>query len=165
MKSIKRIVLFSASFLFGVCVWNNQTLTTQAEELTPPGYHVYTTTEDEVVDTWYGISKGNYLVNGIVGLVEAGKGKVNVSGTTNARMACDKVKVAVYLDESTNGGSSFGTIGIYHYQEENTTSCYGSKSNIAVTSGRWYMVRGVHTVIEGSTIESTDTQTSAMKVS
>ena len=47
--------------LLGVCIWNSQELTSRAEEISPPGYHVYTTTEDEVIDTWYGIARGTYL--------------------------------------------------------------------------------------------------------
>lgn len=165
MNILKKVVMIAMCFLIGLGVWNKEIIVSQAEEITPPGYHVYTTTDDEVIDSWYGIARGTYLANGTVGLVEAGKGKVNVSGTTNARSICDKVKVAVYLDESTNGGSSFGTIGSYYYTETNTTSCYGSKSNISVTSGLWYMVRGVHTVMEGSDTETTTTQTYAMKAS
>lgn len=165
MKNFKSLFVISMCLSFGICIWNSQVITSQAEEIEPPGYHVYTTTETEVIDTWYGIAKGTYLINGTVGLVEAGKGKVNVSGTTNARMACDKVKVGVYLDESTNGGSSFGTVGSYYYTESNATYCHGSKANISVTSGLWYMVRGVHTVVEGSTVETTSTQTYAMKAS
>ena len=165
MKNLRNSLVASICFLLGVCIWTSQELNSQAEEMTPPGYHIYTTTENEVIDTWYGISKGTYLIGGSVGLVDAGKGKVNVSGSTDARSVCDKVKVAVYLDESENGRTGYGTIGIYHYQEENTRSCYGSDSNIPVTSDWWYMVRGVHSVIEGSTTESTDTQTSAMQAS
>ena len=162
---MKRVFLMGICFFFGICIWNSQVLIGQAEEITPPGYHIYTTTEDEVIDTWYGIARGTYLANGMSGLVEAGKGKVNVSGTTNAHSVCDTVKVGVYLDESENGRTGYGTIGSYYYSESNTSSCYGSKSNISVTSGWWYMVRGVHTVVEGSTTETTSTQTSGMKVS
>ena len=165
MNNWKKVFLSSMCFLIGMCIWNGQVLISQAEEITPPGYHVYTTTEEEVIDSWYGVARGTYLESGTVGLVEAGKGKVNLSGATDARSVCDKVKVAVYLDESENGRTNFGTIGIYHYQEENTRSCYGSESDLSVTSGWWYMVRGVHSVTEGSTTETTDTQTSAMKVS
>lgn len=165
MKIFRKAFLVSVCFLLSLSIWNSKTIMSQAEEITPPGYHVYTTTEDEVIDTWYGTARGTYLVNGTVGLVEAGKAKVNVSGTTNARHACDEVKVAVYLDESANGTTGYGTIGSYYYSEQNVSSCHGSKANISVTSGRWYMVRGVHTVIEGSVMEATDTQTSAMKVS
>lgn len=165
MKKLKKILSISMCFLLSVCVWNGQILPSHAEEITPPGYHVYTSTEDEVIDTWYGVSRGTYLLSGSVGLVEAGKGKVNVSGSTDARSVCDKVKVGVYLDESENGRTGYGTVGSYYYSESNSTSCYGTESNISVTSGWWYMVRGVHTVIEGSTTETTDTQTSGMKVS
>ena len=164
-RYMKRVHVITLCLLLGICFWNVQTLTGQAEEITPPGYHVYTTTEDEVIDTWYGISRGTYLISGTVGLVEAGKGKVNVSGTTDARSVCDKVKVGIYLDESENGRTGYGTIGSYYYQEENVRTCHGSKPNISVTSGWWYMVRGVHTVVEGSVSETTDTQTSAMQVS
>ena len=100
MKKLKKILSISMCFLLSVCVWNGQILPSHAEEITPPGYHVYTSTEDEVIDTWYGVSRGTYLLSGSVGLVEAGKGKVNVSGSTDARSVCDKVKVGVYLDES-----------------------------------------------------------------
>ena len=165
MRKIRRILVAGMCLLLGVCIWNSQALTGRAEEISPPGYHVYTTTEDEVIDTWYGIARGTYLESGIVGLVEAGKGKVNVSGTTNAHSVCDKVKVGVYLDESENGTTGYGTVGSYYYEAKNALSCHGSEYKVSVTSGWWYMVRGVHTVIEGSTIETTDTQTSGMKVS
>ena len=148
-----------------MCLWSSQVLTSKAEEITVPGYHEYVTTENEAIDNWYGIAKGTYLQSGTSGIVDAGKGKVNVSGTTNAHYACDKVKVGIYLDESDNGGSSFGTIGVYHYEEQNTTSCYGSKSNISVTSGWWYCVRGVHSVTEGSKTETTNTHTASIKAS
>lgn len=165
MAICRKVIWASMCFILGICMWNNQVLIGHAEEINPPGYHIYTTTEHEVIDTWYGIARGTYLVNGTVGLVDAGKAKVNVSGTTNASSVCDKVKAAVYLDQSSNGTSGYGTIGSYYFEEANARSCHGSKANISVTSGWWYMVRGVHTVIEGSTIETTTTQTYAMKAS
>lgn len=165
MKGMKKAVVFSMSLLLVACTWNTQILISHAEEITVPGYHEYITAEDEVIDTWYGIARGTYLESGISGLKSAGKGKVNVSGTTNAYSVCDKVKVGVYLDESLDGGNSFGTIGSYYFEQQNALSCHGSKSNISVTSGRWYCVRGVHSVTEGSTTETTSTQTKAMKAS
>ena len=165
MEKIRRMVFGGMCLFLGMYVWNVQTLTSQAEEITPPGYHVYNSTEDEMIDTWYGISRGTYLISGTVGIVDAGKAKVNVSGTTDARSACDKVKVAVYLDQSVNGTTGYGTIGSYYYEEKNVRTCHGSESNISVTSGWWYLVRGVHSVIEGSTTETTDTQTSAIQAS
>lgn len=165
MKRVRKIALAVSCFFFAFCLWNSQSLTGQAEEIAVPGYHVYTVTEDESIDTWYGIARGTYLEGGIVGLKRAGTGKVNVSGTTNARSTCDEVKVAIYLDESVNGSTGFGTIGSYYFSEKNAKSCYGSKSNISVTSGWWYSVRGVHSVTEGSETETTETQTTALEAS
>lgn len=165
MKNCRKVISILTSLFLVICTWSSQALVSLAEEITPPGYHVYSTTENEVIDTWYGIARGTYLASGTVGLVDAGNGRVNISGSTDAHSVCDKVKAAVYLDESENGRTGYGTIGIYHFQEENSRSCYGSKSNIAVTSGWWYMVRGVHTAIKGSVTETTSTQTSAMKAS
>lgn len=108
---VRKTVMMVAGTLFAIGIWNTQILSSNAEEITVPGYHEYVTTEDEVIDTWYGIARGTYLESGISGLKDAGKGKVNVSGTTNAFSVCDKVKVGVYLDESSDGGNSFGTIG------------------------------------------------------
>lgn len=162
MKKVTQIII---CFLLIVTLWNMQVLTSRAEDIVAPGYHEYVTTKDEAIDTWYGIARGAYLESGISGIKDAGKGKVNVSGTTNAHSVCDKVKVAVYLDESDDGGKSFGTIGSYYFEEPNTISCHGSKSNIPVTSGWWYCVRGVHTVTEGSTTETTSTHTASLKAS
>lgn len=162
---MRKVGIISLCFLTMVCLWNAQILTSHAEEITVPGYHEYITTETEAIDNWYGIARGTFLQSGTSGIVSAGTGKVNVSGTTNAHSVCDKVKVAVYLDESLNGGSSFGTIGSYYFEEQNTSSCHGSKANISVTSGRLYLVRGVHTVKEGSTTETMSTRTEALKAS
>ena len=66
MRNTKRIItgvlcILSVSFL-----WNTNALTSCAEEVTPPGYHEYVTTEDEVIDTWYGIARGTYLQTELV---------------------------------------------------------------------------------------------------
>ena len=162
MKFRKKMILTVMSFLFACCLWESQAITSRAEETEVPGYHIYTTTEDEAIDTWYGIARGTYLQSGTCGIVRAGTGKVSVSGTTNANSVCNKVKVGVYLDESQNG-SSYGTIGSYYFEESNTTSCHGSKANISVTVGWYYRARGGHSVIKGSTTESTTTSTAWLR--
>lgn len=146
-------------------LWLPTALTADAKEPELPGYHEYQVTEEESIDHWYGISRGAYLSEGICGIKRAGTAKVSVSGTTNAHSVCDKVKVGVYLDESSNGGSSFGTIGSYYFEEENTIFCHGSKTDISVTSGRLYRARGGHSVIEGSVVETTTTCSSAITAS
>lgn len=163
MRFGKGTVLTVMGFLFVFCLWGSQSIISRAEETEVPGYHVYTTTEEEAIDTWYGIARGTYLQSGTSGIVRAGTGKVSVSGTTWANSNCDKVKVGVYLDESSNGGSSYGTIGSYYFERENASTCYGSKANIPVTIGWYYRARGGHSVTEGSTTESTTTKTAWLR--
>ncbi len=153
----KKLSTVCAMLSASLCLTGALPLISHAEEIQVPGYHEYETSETEAIDRWYGIAKGYYLKEGICGIKDAGRAKVSISATTNAHTRCDYVKVGLYLDESLDGGGSFGTIGIYHFTEENATSCYGSKSNIAVTSGRKYRARGGHSVQEGSKIEMTDT--------
>ena len=159
----KRIAMALMSLLLvgGIC--NVGVITSHAEEM--PGYHEYVYTEDEAIDTWYGIARGTYLKDGTSGILRAGTAKVTVSGTTTAYSKCDEVKAAVYLDESSDGGSHFGQIGSYYFCEENTTSCHGSKANISVTSGYKYRVRGVHSATKGSTTETTSTKAGVLTAS
>ncbi len=163
MRNGRRMVLTVMSFLFALCLWGSQSITSRAEETEVPGYHVYTTTEDEAIDTWYGIARGTYLREGISGIKRSGPGKMSVSGTTNAHSVCDKVKVGIYLDESSDEGKSYGTIGSYYFEESNTSSCHGSESNISVTSGWHYRTRCGHSVTEGSTTETSTTQTTWLR--
>lgn len=159
----KRIAMAMMGFMLlgGIC--NISTITSHAEDM--PGYHEYVNTEDEVIDTWYGIARGTYLRSGTSGLKQAGSGKVNVSGTTNANKVCDSVKATVHLDESADGGSHFGNIASYYYEEKNTSSCHGSEANISVTKGYKYHVRGVHSATKGSTTETTSTSTGVLTAS
>lgn len=159
----KKIAMMMLGGLLVGILSTAETTTSHAEDM--PGYHEYVNTEDEVIDTWYGIARGTYLCDGTSGLKRAGSGLVSVSGTTTAYSKCDKVKAGVYLDESSDGGSHFGNIASYHFQEENTTSCHGSKANIPVTKGYKYHVRGVHSVTKGSTTETTSTSTGVLTAS
>ena len=135
MRFGKGTVLTVMGFLFVFCLWGSQSIISRAEETEVPGYHVYTTTEEEAIDTWYGIARGTYLQSGTSGIVRAGTGKVSVSGT----------------------------IGSYYFERENASTCYGSKANIPVTIGWYYRARGGHSVTEGSTTESTTTKTAWLR--
>lgn len=163
-KSIKIVKIIVNITLVGI-LWFPSVATVNAEEIEPAGYHEYTTTDSEAIDHWYGISRGTYLKEGICGIKAAGTAKMSVSGTTTAHSVCDTVKVGVYLDESSDGGAHFGTIGTYHFSRNNASSCYGSKSSISVTSNWWYCTRAVHSVTKGSTTETTSTCTDAIKAS
>lgn len=155
----KRIAMTMMAMMLtgGLC---NSSIISHAEDM--PGYHEYVNTEDEAIDTWYGIARGTYLKDGVSGIKRAGTCLISVSGTTNAHSKCDKVKVGIHLDESSDGGNYFGNIASYYFQEENTTSCHGSKANISVTKGYKYHVRGGHSVTKGSTTETTTTSTGVL---
>ncbi len=159
----KRIAMALMSLLLvgGIC--NAGAITSHAEEM--PGYHEYVNTEDEAIDTWYGIARGTYLCDGTTGIKRTGSGLLSISGTTTAYKTCDYVKVSLHLDESSDGGSHFGNIASYYFQEENTTSCHGNKTNISVTKGYKYRVRGGHTAVKGSTVESTTTSAGVLTAS
>ena len=159
----KRIAMAMMGILLAGGLGAAGTIPRHAEDM--PGYHEYVNTEDEAIDTWYGIARGTYLRDGTSGIVRAGSGLISVSGTTTAYSKCDRVKVGLYLDESSDGGNYFGNIASYHFKEENTTSCHGSKANISVTKGYRYRVRGVHSVTKGSTIETTDTKAGVLVAS
>lgn len=161
MKKTKKVLLG----LLGMAIIGNFSMTAYADEIEVPGYCEYTETEQESIAHWYGIARGTYLMEGICGIKDAGKGKVSVSGTTSAYKVCDTVKVGVYLDESSDGGKTFKQIGSYYFSENNTTSCHGNKAGIAVTSGWHYMARGGHSVTKGSTTESTSTNTRVLRAS
>lgn len=160
---VKFLILLGIAILGGS--WLPSGLMVHAEELDVPGYHEYIDTEEESIDHWYGIARGTYLKEGICTIKDAGTGKVSISGTTTAHMACDTIKVGIYLDESSDGGNSFEQIGAYYFSRNGASNCYGSKTNLSVTSGWWYMVRGGHSATKGSTTESTTTHTRALKAS
>ncbi len=159
----KKIAMVMMSFMLlgGLC--NIGAITSHAEDM--PGYHEYVNTEDEAIDTWYGIARGTYLRDGTTGIKRSGTCLISISGTTTANKVCDKVKVGLHFDESSNGGSSFSNIGNYYFQESDTSSCHGSKADISVTKGYKYRVRGVHTAVKGSTVETTDTSAGVLTAS
>lgn len=161
MKKMKEVLLG----LLSLAIIGSLSLTVYAEEIEVPGYCEYTETDQESIVHWYGIARGTYLKEGICGIKDAGKGKVSVSGTTLAYKVCDTVKAGVYLDESSDGGKTFGQIGSYYFSENNTSSCHGSKTGISVTSGWCYMARGGHSVTKGSTTETITTHTGVLKAS
>lgn len=163
MKRKVRVVLMSM-MMTGV-LWIPAGLVANAEEIAVPGYHEYTTTEEESIDHWYGITRGTYLREGTCTIKRAGTAKVSVSGTTYAHSVCDTVRVSVHLDESSDGGAHFGQIGSWYFSESQTSSCHGSQTDIPVTSGWMYMARGGHSVTKGTKTESTTTATGGLTAS
>lgn len=165
MKNKNRVVSIFLSLIIMGGIWIPTKLVVFAEEIEVPGYCEYTETEGESIVHWYGIARGTYLKESTCGIVDAGKGKVTVSGTTTAHKICDTIRVSVYLDESSDGGKSFGQIGSYYFSRNSASSCHGSKADISVNSGWWYMARGGHSATKGSTTESTTTHTGVLTAS
>ena len=139
--------------------------TVQAAETEIAGTHTYTTQEDSASDDWYAIARGTYLSSGTATVSRDGTAKMATSATTNATMWCDTVKAGAYLDESSDGGSSFYTIASYLAQSNNDIICHVSKGSISATSGWYYQTRGIHSVVQGSTVETSITKTGAIKAS
>lgn len=161
----KKIVSAAMSILLMGSLWIPAGVVANAEDVAVTGYHEYTTTEEEAIDHWYGIARGTYLREGTCTIKRAGTAKVSVSGTTTAHSVCDYVRVSVYLDESSDGGVHFGQIGSWYFSEQQASSCYGSKTDIPVTSGWRYMARGGHSVTKGTKTESTTTDTGSITAS
>lgn len=161
----KRVNTFFLSLILVGCLWIPAEVMVCAEETSVAVYHDYMITEEESIDHWYAIARGVYLQEGTCTITRAGTAKVSVSATTTAHSVCDKVKAAVYLDESTDGGVTFDQIGSWNFSRTEASSCMGSKSGISVTSGRRYMARGGHSVTEGSTTETCTSETGSISAS
>lgn len=156
----KTILTMVSSLLSVIMCFSIVAFPVYAEEIAT--YHDKTVTETEAEDTWYAIARGTYLAYGTGKVKQAGKAKVSISGSTNATQICDTLKLALYLDESSDN-KKYGTIGIYHYSDSKDISVSGYESNISVTSGYYYSVRGVHSVTHNGKTETTDSYTDAIK--
>ncbi len=165
MKFKKRMLSVILSLVIIGGAWGSTKLIAHAEIIEVPGYCEYTETEGETIVHWYGIARGTYLKDGICVIKDAGRAKVSVSATTTAHRICDTIRASVCLDESSDGGKTFGQIGSYYFSEKNTSSCHGSKTDISVKSGWWYMARGGHSATKGSTTESITTYTGVLTAS
>lgn len=131
-----------------------------AEEVA--GYHVYDVQEDEVTDTWYGIARGDYLRTGISKLTEASKGVALCSGTTLAHMNCDRVYVAIYLDQSENGVNDWGTIAYWSNEAFDVSKVSVSSGNYKVDRDQYYSVKGGHSAEKGGKVDETTTCTNGL---
>ena len=130
-----------------------------AEATYPMVIHTYTSTEDFASDDWIVAQKGAYLLNGTSAITRAGSGHINISGITNATRACDKVRLTLYVEQSSSYATGYYTYKQYSYSADNVYQLAKAISNIPVEKGYYYRVFAVHSVQEGSTIETTDSVT------
>lgn len=143
--------------LFGSC------LVASAEEIEPAGYHVYDIQEDQAVDTWYGVSRGNHLRAATSKLVKGSAAKyASCSGITFAHRACDRVYVRIYLDQSDNGASGWWTVNYWTNINYDNSTANVSAVDYEITRDKYYRVKGSHSVTEGDDVEATTTCTDAL---
>lgn len=132
----------------------------QAAETTHPMVqHTYTSTEDFASDDWMNVQRGAYLGNGTSSIAKPDSKHINISGITTATRTCDKVRLNLYVERSTSYATGYSTYKSYIYSAENVYQLAKEISNISVEKGYYYRVKGVHSVQEGSTIETTDSVT------
>lgn len=128
----------------------------QAEEIIyPKVYHVYTTEDEAMSDEWYVVQKGAYLLSGSCEIIRSSGTSITIAGVTNAVQDCDKVQLKLYVERSTSKTSGYTTYKSYSYSANNAHQITKEVANIPVVRGYYYRIRGVHSVVEGSTTETT----------
>lgn len=86
-------------------------------------------------------SRGIYLQDGSVTIVETGKGKLAAGGSTVAQRVVDRVKLAVILEQYTDGMWS----QVYSWNVSDTNAAYVHTSKtFTVPRGYYYRARGIH---------------------
>ena len=154
MKKIVSFVL-SMVLLFG-CV----TTPVHAQETVyPMVHHTYTTTEDFASDEWSTALRGAYLLSGTSCIARGSGNYINISGATDATQTCDKVRLTLYVERSTSYATGYGTYRSFSYSADNVYQLAKEISNISVERGYYYRVKAVHSVTEGSTMETTNSVT------
>ena len=121
--------------------------------------HTYTTTDDFASDEWVVAQKGAYLGTGTTTIAKPDSKHINISGITTATQTCDKVRLTLYVERSTSYATGYSTYKSYVYSADNAYQLAKSVGNISVEKGYYYRVKGVHSVQEGSTIETTNSVT------
>ena len=130
-----------------------------AEATYPMVLHTYITTEDFASDEWITAQKGAYLLNGTSTIAKPDSTHINISGFTNATQTCDKVRLTLSVERSKSYATGYSTYKTYVYSADNAYQLAKAVSNISVEKGYYYRVYGVHSVQEGSTIETTNSVT------
>lgn len=155
MFALTGVLLFGNMF----CVHAQET---DPEETEPAGYHVYDVQEDQVTDAWYGVARGDYLHAGISKLLKGDPGYAICSGTTLAHRDCDRVYVRIYLDQSDTGTGDWGTIDYWTGITYDDSVAMTDSGSYKITRGKYYSVKGSHSIIKDDIVEATVTCTDAL---
>jgi len=154
-KSILSTLLIISMLFFSV------TLNINAAEDEQGGETSSLTDGTEAEDIWQNGIKGTYLQAGNCKIVNKGNRVVRVSGGTDAYQACDSIRATIYLDQYING--EWVEVD---YKFVSATEAYtvNGGENFTVTGGYYYRARGYHYVREGSTIETTTTESEGIYI-
>ena len=135
-------------------------LDVRAEETTyPKADHELTTTEDFASDDWKVSLRGAYLGSGTTSIARKDSTHINISGITNATRVCDEVTLYLFVERSTSYATGYSTYRSYSYTLDDVYQVAKEISNIAIERGYYYRVKGVHSVLEGNTRETTNSVT------
>ena len=160
-KDMRRWKAKSMFALVGLMIAGSS-LTVCAEAEEPAGYHVYETQEDEASDTWYGTARGAYLQAAVSKLTHGKTGYAVCSGTTFAHRDYEEIYVRIYLDQSDNGTSGWGTIDYWTGRAYNDSVATVDSGSYKITRDKYYRVKGGHSVFQDDIVETTTTCTNAL---
>lgn len=158
MKRLLSLVLSMAILLGSV------SLSAEASEMVsyPMGHHTYITTEDFASDEWNASQRGTYLMGGTTTIARKDGTHINISGATTATRICDEVVLTLYVERSKSYATGYSTYKTYDYSVENIHQVAKERSNIAIESGYYYRVKGVHSVKQNGTWETTNSVTNPL---
>lgn len=105
---------------------------------------------------------GIYLASGRMAISNLGNGKAYLLGRTTATSTCDKVEVAIYLQQYKNG--CWNSYKNWNYSTSNV-AILTKTLTVSVPKGYYYRIKGYHAITKGSTHESCMTYTNGIKIS
>ncbi len=121
------------------------------------------TDEDSAEVTVYPKARGSLLSYGTGGISIAGKRLVRIAGSTAAYKKVEKVKVSILLQRLE--GKSWEHVLTMGPKIAYNTNIVSNSNTYSVTGGYYYRAYGLHTVINGSTSESTPSSSDGIWVS
>ncbi len=116
----------------------------------------------EVSDTTHVLTRGNYLSFGSVTLSKVSSTRVLMTGVTACHRVCDRVGVALYLEQSIDG-VNYASYRHWRFAGENENS-HAETIELIVQPGYWYRLSGAHVAIVGNDGESVSTMTDGIYV-
>ena len=125
----------------------------------PKTLHTYTSTEDFAADEWTVAQRGAYLLDGTSTITRQSSNLINISGCTNATRVCDEVELTLYVERSKSYATGYSTYKYYSYSADDVYALVKEIINIPIVRGYYYRVKAVHSVTEGSTMETTNSVT------